>query len=130
MDSEAVRRLALEYARGCDRRDAAGVAALFTPDGRLAREPDLDVRGRAAIAERIAALSRYRVTTHFVGNHLVDGDRGEVYCMAYHLYDDRVFVMSIRYQDRYAETDEGWRFAERVLIVDWTEDRPLGQAPA
>ena len=35
------------------------------------------------------------------------------------------YVMAIRYQDRFVRTDGGWRFRERVLATDWTEDRPV-----
>jgi hypothetical protein len=120
------------YARGCDRRDLEGVAALFQPEGSLVLPgraddgTDLVFTGRAAIAERLQLLHRSRVTTHFVGNHLatVDGDRGtgETYCLAYHIDGppDRNYLMSIRYEDAFERTPEGWRFAKRVLHLDWT----------
>jgi SnoaL-like domain len=34
-DEWALRKLAMEYARTCDRGDGAGFAALFTPDGAI-----------------------------------------------------------------------------------------------
>jgi hypothetical protein len=128
--TDELHALSLRYARGCDRRDFEGVASLFAEDGRLVLvDRDIVLEGRAAIAERLEVLKRWRVTTHFVGNYLseVDGDEGtgETYCLAHHLYDDRIYVMSIRYLDRYTRTVEGWRFAERALHVDWSEDRPF-----
>jgi hypothetical protein len=32
--------------------------------------------------------------------------------------------MSIRYADRCVRENGQWKFAERVLAVDWTEERP------
>ena len=83
-------------------------------------------------------LSRYEVTTHFLGQQSVsfdpdDPDRatGETYCLAHHLHvvgEARVNdVMSIRYQDEYVREAGRWRFATRTLFVDWTERRPTGR---
>jgi len=33
-------------------------------------------------------------------------------------------VASLRYLDRFAKQDGAWLFAERRLLVDWTETRP------
>ena len=33
--------------------------------------------------------------------------------------------MSIRYLDRYLRVDGIWKFEERRLAVDWTDDRPI-----
>lgn len=33
-------------------------------------------------------------------------------------------VASIRYYDQFVRQADGWRFAERRLLVDWTETRP------
>ena len=33
--------------------------------------------------------------------------------------------MHIRYLDRYARLDEGWRIAERHLQLEFTEERPV-----
>jgi hypothetical protein len=33
--------------------------------------------------------------------------------------------MSIRYQDTFADTPDGWRFIVRRELVDWAEDRPF-----
>jgi hypothetical protein len=47
-----------------------------------------------------------------------------VYCTARHLTKTRhgatEFTMLIRYNDRYAKVDGGWRIAERAVLVDWT----------
>lgn len=139
-DTFALRELAVDYARHLDGRRPAAASALFAPDGVLRivqRGVDAAPRSLAGTEQLTAAfarLERYDATFHFVGNHHidVDGDSavGEVYCLAHHLGADHLggridHVMVIRYQDRYVRTTIGWRFAERELQVDWTEDRPV-----
>ncbi|GAA2996153.1 nuclear transport factor 2 family protein [Streptomyces lactacystinicus] len=139
-DRLAIRRLVDAYAHCADRRDAEGQMALFTEDSRFlvhmdatAAEPTQELRGRAALAPVFADLNRYRTTTHFNGQSTVtlDGDRaeGETYCLAHHVSsgpaDERtIMIASIRYLDRFVKRDGGWFFAERRLLVDWTETRP------
>ena len=35
-----------------------------------------------------------------------------------------LMIASIRYLDEFVKQDGGWLFAERRLMVDWTETRP------
>ncbi|MFD4658281.1 nuclear transport factor 2 family protein [Kitasatospora sp. NPDC058444] len=139
-DRLAIRRLVDAYAHCADRRDAEGQMALFTEDTRFlvhmdatAAEPTQELRGRAALAPVFDELNRYRATTHFNGQSTVtlDGDRaeGETYCLAYHVSSDpddkrTIMIASIRYLDRFVRQDGDWLFAERRLLVDWTETRP------
>jgi ketosteroid isomerase-like protein len=141
-DRLAIRALVDAYAHGVDRRDPEGVAALFTDDGVLAiyegdpseTQPARVRRGRGEIATALERLSRYRVTTHFLGQHSVElavgAATGETYCMAHHLSEvdggvlrDR--VLAIRYLDRFVRVDGVWRIAERVLVTDWADDRAV-----
>jgi uncharacterized protein (TIGR02246 family) len=141
-DRQALRDLVETYATTADRRQAEATAALFTPQGRLARydgDPSQghllgERNGRDELARAFAHLARYAVTTHFLGQQRVelDGDRatGETYCLAHHVTVDddggrTMMLMSIRYLDDYVRTEEGWRFAQRLLAVDWTEQRPM-----
>jgi hypothetical protein len=86
------------------------------------------------------ALQRYDRTFHLVGEaeFSVEGDgaSGVVQCVAHHVLrtdqpstgDDRVatdVVWFIRYRDRYRATGSGWRFARRVLHLEWVEERPV-----
>ena len=141
--SEAADRLALRelfdaYAHCADRRDAEGQKALFTVDTRLAvfmdgegTEPTYVLEGREALTPVFVDLNRYDVTTHFNGQSTVtiNGDRarGESYTIAHHVYteDDRrkIMIASLRYLDTFVKLDGSWYFAERNLIVDWTETR-------
>ncbi|MGV9664105.1 nuclear transport factor 2 family protein [Nocardia niigatensis] len=134
----ALRELTERYASHADRRRDSAIAELFTEDGTLVIEwgggrPATTVRGHSEIAAAMRSLDRYRATRHVIANQLLDfsGEqvRGETYCTASHVYDDadgsRVFIMEIRYDDTFAYDGGGWRFRQRRLVVDWTEDRQL-----
>jgi hypothetical protein len=136
----ALRALVDAYARCADRRDAAGQMALFTEDTHFvvymdsgSDVPSQDLHGREALAPAFHALNAYDATTHFNGQSTieVDGDRatGESYCLAHHVstIDDQrtLMIASIRYLDAFVKRHGSWFFAERKLMVDWTETRPL-----
>jgi hypothetical protein len=139
-DRLAIRELSDAYARCADRRDARGQLALFTEDTRFvvymdARnpEPTQDLHGREALVPVFDALNAYVATMHFNGQSTIDldGDRatGESYCLAHHLTvaDDgtrTLMVASIRYLDTFVRQDGAWLFAERRLMVNWTDTRP------
>ena len=133
LDRDALRRLVERYATAVDHRDVEAAAGCFVPEGRLTVGDEATLEGRAAIVAVLARLERYEVTAHVLGHsdHAVEGDRarGESWCRAHHVYDDggarRDRVMAIRYLDRYVRTDGGWRIADRRLVVDWLEDRPV-----
>jgi hypothetical protein len=90
------------------------------------------LEGREALTPVFADLNQYEATTHFNGQSTVtiDGDRaaGESYTIAHHLFrqDERrmIMVASLRYLDTFARLDGRWLFAERKLILDWSETRP------
>ena len=140
-DRLAIRELVDAYAHCADRRDAKGQMALFTEDTRFmvymdARnpEPTQDLRGRESLAPVFDALNAYAATMHFNGQSTIelDGDRasGESYCLAHHLTEApdgsrTLMVASIRYLDTFAKQQDGaWLFAERRLMVNWTDTRP------
>jgi len=140
-DRLAIRELIEAYAHCADRRDAKGQMALFTADTRFAvymdakdPKPSQELHAREALAPVFADLNRYAATMHFVGQSTIvslSGDRatGEAYCIAHHLTMDgekrRVMVAYLRYLDTFAKMDGAWLFAERLLYVDWLEERAL-----
>jgi ketosteroid isomerase-like protein len=140
-DRLAIRELVEAYAHCADRRDAKGQMALFTADTHFVvymnakdATPTQELHSREALAPVFAALNQYDATTHFVGQSTIftlSGDRatGEAYCLAHHVTVDgdkrRLMVASLRYLDTFMKTDGGWRFAERLLYVDWVDERPL-----
>ena len=140
-DRLAIRELIEAYAHCADRRDAKGQMALFTSDTHFVvymkandPTPSQELHSREALAPVFAALNQYAATTHFVGQSTIvtlSGDRatGEAYCLAHHVTVDgskrRLMVASLRYNDTFVKTDGGWLFSERLLYVDWVDERPL-----
>jgi ketosteroid isomerase-like protein len=137
-DRLAIRELIDAYAHCADRRDATGQMALFVEDTAFhvfmdarSPEPTYVLHGRDALAPVFAALNQYQATTHFNGQSTIrlDGDRaaGESYCIAHHLSVDgekrTLMLAAIRYLDRFVKRDRTWLFAERKLMVDWTDTR-------
>ncbi|MCW2929300.1 MAG: hypothetical protein JWM19_262 [Actinomycetia bacterium] len=138
-DRLAIRELFDAYAHCADRRDAEGQKALFTANTRFAvymsgpgTEPTYVLEGREALTPIFADLNRYEATTHFNGQSTVvlNGERatGESYTIAHHLYtadgERKIMIASLRYLDTFVKIDGAWLFAERSLILDWSETRP------
>ena len=140
-DRLAIRELIESYAHCADRRDAKGQMSLFTPDTHFvvymdAKNPmaSQELHSREALAPVFADLNKYDATTHFVGQSTIftlTGDRatGEAYCLAHHVRADkgkrRLMIASLRYLDTTVKIDGAWLFAERLLYVDWMEEREL-----
>jgi ketosteroid isomerase-like protein len=137
-DRLAIREMIDAYAHCSDQRDARGQMALFTEDTAFyvfmdsrSPEPAYVLHGRDALAPVFADLNQYQATTHFNGQSTVhlDGDQatGESYCIAHHLTVDgekrTLMLASIRYLDKFVKQDGVWLFAERKLMVDWTDTR-------
>ena len=140
-DRLAIRELVEAYAHCADRRDAKGQMSLFTPDTHFVvfmnakvPTPSQELHSREALAPVFADLNKYDATTHFVGQSTIftlTGDRatGEAYTLAHHLTIDggkrRLMVAALRYSDIFVKKDGAWLFAERLLYVDWVDERPL-----
>ena len=140
-DRLAIRELIEAYAHCADRRDAKGQMALFTRDTHFVvymnakdPKPSQELHSRDALAPVFADLNQYDATTHFVGQSTVftlTGERatGQAYCLAHHLTVDgakrSLMVASLRYLDTFVKIDGVWLFAERLLYVDWLEERAL-----
>ena len=140
-DRLAIRELIEAYAHCADRRDAKGQMSLFTRDTHFVvymnakdPKPSQELHSREALAPVFANLNQYDATTHFVGQSTVftlkdDRATGEAYCLAHHITvtdgKRRLMVASLRYLDTFAKIDGAWLFAERLLYVDWLEERAL-----
>ena len=139
-DRLALRELFDAYAHCADRRDAAGQKALFTDDTVFAvymdgeaTAPTYVLHGREALTPVFEDLNRYEATTHFNGQSTVtlegDGATGESYTIAHHVYTEdgsrKIMIASLRYLDTFAKIDGRWYFAERKLILDWSETRSM-----
>jgi hypothetical protein len=75
-----------------------------------------------------------RIWCHFVGQSTIltlTSDRGtsEAYCLAHHLTIEdekrQLMIAALRYHDTFVKMDGTWLFAERLLYVDWIEERTL-----
>lgn len=140
-DRLAIRELVEAYAHCADRRDAEGQMALFTVNTHFVvymnakdPKPSMELHTREALAPVFADLNKYDATTHFVGQSTIfalTGDQatGEAYCLAHHVTVDggnrRLMVASLRYLDTFVNMDDTWLFAERLLFVDWQEERAM-----
>ena len=140
-DRLAIRELVEAYAHCADRRDAKGQMSLFTPDTHFVvymaandPKPSQDLHTREALAPVFAELNKYAATTHFVGQSTIftltaDRATGEAYTLAHHVTVDggkrRLMLASLRYLDTFVKTDGAWLFSERLLYVDWVDERAL-----
>jgi hypothetical protein len=140
-DRLAIRELVEAYAHCADRRDAQGQMSLFTTDTHFvvymsAKDPtpSQELNSREELAPVFADLNKYDATTHFVGRSTIitltnERATGEAYCLAHHVTVDgekrRLMVASLRYQDTFVKMDGARLFAERLLYVDWLEERAL-----
>jgi hypothetical protein len=140
-DRLAIRELVEAYAHCADRRDAKGQMALFTPDTHFvvymnAKDPtpSQELHSRESLAPVFDDLNKYAATMHFVGQSTIltltnDRATGEAYTLAHHLTIDganrRLMIATLRYNDSFVKTNGEWLFSERLLYVDWIEERAL-----
>jgi len=140
-DRLAIRELVEAYAHCADRRDAQGQMALFTVDTHFVvymnaqdSTPSQEIHSREELAPVFADLNKYAATMHFVGQSTIftltnDRATGEAYCIAHHLTvgseGRRLMVAYLRYDDTFVKVNGSWSFAERLLYVDWIEERAL-----
>ena len=140
-DRLAIRELIEAYAHCADRRDGNGQMSLFTADTHFVvymnakdPKPSQELNSREALAPVFADLNKYAATMHFVGQSTIlsltpDKGTGEAYCLAHHLTVDdgkrSLMIAVLRYYDTFVKVDGAWLFSERLLYVDWIEERDL-----
>jgi hypothetical protein len=140
-DRLAIRELVEAYAHCADRRDANGQMSLFAADAHFvvymngtAPKPSQELHSRQELAPVFADLNKYNATMHFIGQSTIlsltaDRGTGETYCLAHHLTlagdKRRRMTAVLRYYDTFVKVDGSWLFAERLLYVDWIEERAL-----
>jgi hypothetical protein len=140
-DRLAIRELVEAYAYCADRRDAKGQMNLFTTDTHFVvymnakdPKPSQELHSREELAPVVADLNQYAATMHFVGQSTIlalnrDQALGQAYCIAHHLTVDgeerRLMIAYLRYVDTFKKIEGAWLFAERLLYVDWLEQRVL-----
>jgi ketosteroid isomerase-like protein len=140
-DRLSIRELVEAYAHCADRRDAKGQMSLSTPDTHFVvymnakdPKPSQELHSRESLAPVFADLNKYAATMHFIGQSTIltltgDEATGEAYTLAHHLTIDaekrHLMIAALRYYDTFAKIDGTWLFAERLLYVDWIEERVL-----
>lgn len=144
-DRLAIREVFDAYASCADRRDADGQKALFTADTRFAvymdgpgSDASYVLQGREALSPVFDDLNRYEVTMHFNGQSTVtiDGQQatGDSYTIAHHVFTEdgsrQMMVAWLRYLDTFTKVDQTWYIADRNIILEWSETRPLGAPTA
>jgi hypothetical protein len=96
--------------------------------------PSQELHSREQLAPVFDDLNKYAATMHFVGQSTIltlTGDRatGEAYTLAHHLTIEgekrQLMIAALRYYDTFVKMDGTWLFAERLLYVDWIEERVL-----
>jgi hypothetical protein len=127
-DEAAIIRLTHDYCWALDTGDYEALRQVFTPDctARLGgNQSNVD----EVIARVSAALGPLDDSQHMVSTHQIrrwdDGTvTGRCYLHAQHILAGVAggdqYIVAGRYEDRYVRTDEGWRIAERELVVMWT----------
>ena len=140
-DRLAIRELVEAYAHCADGRDANGQMSLFTRDTRFVvfmnakdLKPSMELHSREALAPVFADLNKYNATTHFIGQSTIfnltsDRATGEAYCLTHHVTVDgekrRLMLASLRYLDTFVKLNGARLFSERLLYVDWIEERAM-----
>jgi ketosteroid isomerase-like protein len=140
-DRLAIRELVEAYAHCADRRDAKGQMSLFTPDAHFVvymnakdPKPSQELHSREALAPVFDDLNKYAATMHFVGQSTIltltgNKARGEAYTLAHHLTiggeKRQLMIAALRYYDKFVKMNGSWLFEERLLYVDWIEERAL-----
>ena len=127
-DEAAIVRLTHDYCWALDSGDYDALRQVFTPDC-MARLGGNQSNVDEVIARVSAALGPLDDSQHMVSTHQirrwVDGTvTGRCYLHAQHILAGVAggdqYIVAGRYEDRYVRTDEGWRIAERELVVMWT----------
>ena len=134
---DALRDLAVRYARAVDRRDLDLLRSVYHDDA--TDEHGVVYRGSASgfVDGFMEIMRGFELTAHYICNasYVVDGDGadGELYFIAYHrtLGDDPKHAMVCgRYLDNYERRDGQWRIARRKLVWDSALTLPVDPADA
>lgn len=134
---QAYRQLASHYARAMDRNEPDRLGGVMTKDA-VIDSVGVIIEGIDAVRACPGMLrDMFLATQHVVHNQTVtllsDTEaEGETYCTASHIQPPAgdgephtALVWAIRYQDTLRREDDAWRIARRVLVLDWTETRPV-----
>ena len=143
VERQAITDILIEYCTALDRMDLGRLASLFTADCVAEYGPEewLRSRGREALEQSLARMWRWSRTSHHLSNVQVDfrgDDEAFVrsYVHAWHESGDGSSATILgQYHDRFVRGDEGWRIAERRMVMNGSDagfkvnNQPLRAAP-
>lgn len=129
-DLAEIKDVLTRYFIGIDRRDWKMVHECFTPD-HISDYHSFRTEGTDKLIAQIKGLERLRVSTHFMGNMLIDlhGDtaHSEVYAEAHLVQpinpkEDHDHINSLRYVDEWKRINGQWKISHRIQYRDWNRD--------
>jgi ketosteroid isomerase-like protein len=121
-DLEEIRLLRMRYHYYVNERVMREAAVLYTEDAYVEFQSLKGVKGRAEIEAFYDSLNgNVDSISQFVANHMVtvEGDEatGVCYADARYAQQGQSIIASIRYDDKYRRTAEGWRFSEMIVKI-------------
>ncbi len=132
-DREAIRDCLYRYCRGIDRLDLDLIRSAYWPDATDEHGNFVAHTAQEFVDNAVPILESMDLTTHFLGNVLIDIDGNaaftECYIQAFHRmrradgtrYDH---MSSSRFIDRMELREGEWRIARRVVVRDWFREFP------
>lgn len=121
-DREAIRDLLARYTYGGDRGRLADLAACFADDGVL-EFPSNRGTGPAGIVAALTAGERNPAITfvrHHITNPLIELSGDAATARSYFtVISNNGPDHAGTYSDRLVRTPQGWRFARRLVRIDW-----------
>jgi ketosteroid isomerase-like protein len=132
VDRIAITDTLYRYASCIDRRDNAGIRAVFADDLLAQYGNSEPIVGGDTVAAWIDEMTAGCVWQHHLLSvyHVdVDGDAAKalVYHTSHQLFEsdpETVHVLVGRYHDELRRTDDGWRIGKLVFEILWGERRP------
>jgi uncharacterized protein (TIGR02246 family) len=129
-DRAEIHDVMMRYATALDTLDWDGVAACFTKDAHSVYSGNDLGHGVDKILAYIQGLANMKVTTHFMGNQLIEvkGDTASMatYCVAYLAREregrDVIVIRGLRYIDQLLRQDRRWLINDRVHTCDWMRE--------
>jgi hypothetical protein len=125
---EEIRQLAARYGVQVDARDIDNLIKLYSADTPVGRRSGR-VALRRSFERTLGKRAPFRITVHFIGNHMIEIDQknpdsatGVVYCRAEHQFDDTWVVATLQYWDTYVREDGRWLFFERAMKAFYVVD--------
>ncbi len=135
-DRAAIQDVVARYFTGLDRQDFDRVASCFTSDV-VAEYRGRVLEGVDALVDITRGVRRYAVTTHFMGNYLVEV-RGDTATAETYATDHLRIMQSgeeadmshgLRYYDELVRKDGQWLISRRAMTSEWSRVDPVAPAP-